>query len=66
MPSPPGNLVFGRRRFLKVLAPADGVLGVPSLLCVPVTCDTTVTVSATGGQPHTQTQQNPTVATVVT
>ena len=30
----PGNLVFGRRRFLKALAPADGTLGVPQVLCV--------------------------------
>lgn len=33
LPERPGNLVFGRRRLLKALAPADGVLGTPAVLC---------------------------------
>ncbi|KKN77077.1 hypothetical protein LCGC14_0364160 [marine sediment metagenome] len=32
---PPGNLVFGRRRFMRALAPPDGTLGVPGVITIP-------------------------------
>ncbi len=32
----PGHFVFGRRRILRALAPVDGVLGTPPVLCPPI------------------------------
>ncbi len=50
-PSRPGHIVFGRRRQMRALAPADSVLGVPKVYCPETATSTpnrlTVNMSAT-------------------
>lgn len=73
---PPGNLVFGRRRFLRALAPADGTLGVPAVIAVPRpeidlsgTClgliPVIVLTVATNPTPSSEPSQSATVETAV-
>lgn len=61
----PGNLVFTRRRFMRSLAPADGTLGVPTVICIPGATDvldtTVVLKGGGGGITRTETHLNPTV-----
>ena len=63
--TPPGNLVFGRRRFMQALAPPDGTLGVPPTLCPDIGIATATITGGGGTLNPSETIQNPAVAIVL-